>query len=33
MPYSATENGTKREDDVSGRGKIADSVHAAFITS
>jgi hypothetical protein len=23
MPYSATENGTKREDDVSDRGKTA----------
>jgi hypothetical protein len=33
MPYWAIENGTKREDDASGRGKTADSVHEAFITS
>jgi hypothetical protein len=33
MPYSAIENGTKREDDASDRGKTADSVHEASITS
>ena len=33
MTYSAIENGMKREDDVSNRGKTADSVHEAFITS
>jgi hypothetical protein len=33
MLYSATENGTKREDNASDRGKTADSVHETSITS
>jgi hypothetical protein len=30
MPYTATQNGTKREDDSPERGKTADSVHGPF---